>query len=490
MLPVEIQAQIKKLPAESQALIEVIIFFYESKIAELEARVAELEAQLAKDSHNSNKPPSSDPPFKPSPKSLRRKSGRKAGGQKGHKGHTLERVSHPDNIEYHVVSRCAFCHHDLSNDETEDIERRQVFDLPPLSLEVTEHQAELKRCSCCHRLNRAAFPAGVNAAAQYGANVKALLLYLNNYQMIPYARLKELMSDFFEHDISCGSIGNFQKEAHQQLSSFETGLKNLLKDEAVAHFDETGFKVNGHLQWLHLCSTRYHTFYQIHEKRGREAMDDIGILPDFGGTAVHDFWKSYYHYLCSHGLCNAHLLRELIFIYEHYHQDWATQMAKLLTDIKRSVERAQLQQRTTLSASTKYRYRKRYDDLISQAIEKNPIAEAPVKGRGRPKKGKPLNLAERMRDYADDVLKFMTDFSVPFDNNQAERDLRMMKVRQKISGTFRSNTGAEYFVRIRSFITTARKQGINAFIALQDLFTLKTVPDMLIQGPEKTQSAE
>ena len=490
MLPAEIQAQIKKLPAESQALIEVIVLFYESRIAQLETRVLELESQLSKDSHNSNKPPSSDPPFKPSPKSLRQKSGRKAGGQKGHKGRTLERVSDPDVIERHVVSDCIHCSHDLSSQVAEGIDRRQLFDLPPLQLEVTEHQVEIKRCPCCHRINKAAFPEGLTSAAQYGPNIKALLLYLNNYQMIPYARLSEFMCDFLEQDISCGSICNFQKEAHLHLSEFENTLKDRLKNEALAHFDETGFRVNRHLMWLHLCSNRYYAFYQLHDKRGSAAMEDIGILPYFSGIAIHDFWKSYYHYSCDHALCNAHLLRELIFIHEHYQQDWAMQMIELLTGIKTCVDKARLQQKKKLSASTHYRYKKQYDQLIAQAIGINPVPESPLPKRGRRKKTKPLNLAERMRDYADDVLRFMYDFNVPFDNNQAERDLRMMKVKQKISGTFRSSNGADYFLRIRTYITTARKQGINAFIALQDLLTYQAVPEMLIQGIDGSHITE
>jgi transposase len=254
------------------------------------------------------------------------------------------------------------------------------------------------------------------------------------------------------------------------LADFEERLKALLSLAVVAGFDETGIRIIAQRFWLHSCSTAHHAYYAVHTKRGQQAMDAIGILPQFKGVAVHDFWKSYYQYACRHGLCNAHLLRDLIFIKERFEQQWADELITLLLKMKAAKDKAVAKGKQALSAPTLYRYRKAYQAIVQKGLRINPFKPPDIKKRGRPKKTKPRNLLERLENYADDILRFLYDFKVPFDNNFSERDLRMMKVKQKISGCFRSFQGAEAFARIRSYIITARKQNINTFDALRDLF--------------------
>ena len=498
MLSVEIKEQISKLPAESKLLIEVILSFYEARVSELEAknvsletRVRELEDRLAKLSHNSNKPPSSDPPFtKPSPKSLRQRSGRKAGGQKGHKGSTLKQVSTPDEITLHRVICCRCCHHDLSSTPLKRVEKRQVFDIPPLHFHIHEHRSEIKVCPKCKKATQAHFPEGVDNTVQYGPRARGLMAYLLNYQMLPFQRAAEVFEDLLSHRPSVGTLFNTQKSAHQRLSRFAEDLKTVLRAEPVLGFDETGVRSQKRLWWLHSASARYYVAYHLHRKRGQQAMKDIGILPEFRGIALHDFWSSYFHFDCQHALCIAHLLRELIFIKERYAQLWAEKLIKLFLEMKAAVEDALDKGQSTLAFSQLRTFRKSYHAILQEGFAANANPPPALRKNGRIKKPKPLNLLERLRDYQSDILRFITDFRVPFDNNASERDLRMMKVKQKIAGCFRNPQGAAYFARIRSFIGTARKQGINAFIALEDLFSNNLVADMLIQGPNGPHMAE
>ncbi|MBK6904230.1 MAG: IS66 family transposase [Saprospirales bacterium] len=487
MLPERLQQAIKNLPEESQLVIEAIAAFfehhYESKIQNLESRIKELEDQLSKNSRNSNKPPSTDEFDKPAPRSLRKKTGRKSGGQKGHSGTNLAMVAFPDVEQVHKVEVCACCRKSLRTQKADWVERRQVYDLPPLELIITEHQAQVKRCSCGH-VNRADFPTGVNHYVQYGANIKSLLVYLQDYQMLPYERTQELVQDLFGHQLSAGTLYNVRQYAFDQLATFEEQLKALLAAAVVAGFDETGIRIMAQRLWLHSCSTQRHAYYQAHAKRGKQAMDDIGILPKFTGTAVHDFWKSYYRYACEHGLCNAHLLRELIFIKERFKQDWAQELINLLLKMKAAKQRAIDKGKAALCPATLSRYRTRYDELVQKGLKANPFKPPADPKRGRDKKTKPRNLIERFFFYPDDILRFLYDFKVPFDNNFSERDIRMMKVKQKISGCFRSFDGARFFPRIRSFITTARKQNLNVFNALKDLFMDNSIAFQLTSTQE------
>lgn len=486
MLPKEIKKGIKQLPTESQLLFELVTTFFEQKFEEQDRviksqafRIKELEDQISKNSRNSSKPPSSDGFKKPGPKSLREKSGKKPGGQKGHKGTTLKMVSNPDITERHEVNQCGNCKKDLSDQSPDSIDRRQVYELPPLKITVTEHKAEVKGCPCCGHLNKADFPTGVDRYVQYGPGVKGLITYLQGYQLLPCERTSELFSDLFNHKLSTGTLINTCNKAFTKLADFEERLKQLLVECAVAGFDETGFRVMGNRTWLHSCSTEKFAYYAVHQSRGREAMNHAGILPNFKGVAIHDFYSSYFGYDCKHGLCNAHVLRELIFIKERFGQSWAEDMVNLLLKMKQAKEKAISKGKSALSNVTIKNYRKQYDQIIEKGIQLNPFKPPKEKKRGRKAKPKPLNLVIRLRDHAEDYLRFFTDFKVPFDNNFSERDLRMMKVKQKISGCFRSLKGAISFARIRSYIVTARKQNLNAFNALVNLFESNFIPYFL-----------
>ena len=434
-----------------------------------EQRVKHLEDQLAKNSRNSSKPPSTDGFQKPAPKSLREKSARPSGGQSGHRGNTLTMVEKPDRTEPHRVERCECCGRSLAACPPDGIEKRQVRDLPPLRLIVTEHQAERKRCPCGH-LNKAAFPEGVNAPVQYGSGIKALAVYFNNYQFLPYKRTCELLADLFDCGISEGTLANLVSECHERLEAPVRQIKAQIAQAPVAQFDESGARVEKKLWWLHAASTATATYYDIHPKRGAEAIKAIGILPNFIGRAIHDFWKPYFGYECDHGLCNAHHLRELIFVHEQHRQAWADDMIDCLLDIKAAVAQARP---TTdhLTEDQRRDFEARYQRILDQGYAQNPLSPAPVrKKRGRRKKTKPRNLLERLDEHRQEVLAFMYDFNVPFDNNLAERDIRMMKVQQKISGTFRSEDGAHAFCRIRSYLSTARKNALGAMDAIARVF--------------------
>jgi transposase len=449
-----------KLPRES--LLALIhhqgerIALLEAQNAELEARLEKLEAQLAKNSTNSSKPPSSDGLKKPKPKSRREKGKRKNGGQTGHEGKTLEMVTTPDEIVRHRVAVCGECQADLSEQEVVRVVKRQVFDLPPMQLQVTEHQAEVKVCTCCQAQRRAAFPADVTAPVQYGANVRAHAAYLNSYHLIPLARVREWFADCVGQAVSEATI---EKAVDQLADAVAPALDviyaGVTRSETV-HFDETGFRVNNRLAWLHTACTEWLSYYIVHLKRGDEAMLDAGVLPNCGGWAVHDGMKAYFGFeTVRHALCNAHHLRELEFAHEQYNAIWAKEMQKLLLKMK------QHDDEQTLTPTLIRELEDEYDQLIAQGFEAFPIRPRPPDHKGRFAQHTVTNLLIRLRDYRAAVLAFLHHPQVPFDNNLAERDLRMMKVKQKISGCFRTWNGAEVFAAIRTYLATARKQGIS-----------------------------
>jgi transposase len=437
-----------------------------------ERRVHHLEEQIAKNSRNSSKPPSSDGLSKPKPKSLRPPSTRPTGGQPGHAGSTLRMVEKPDHQVRHVVERCKDCGRSLTRQVPERIERRQVFDLPEPKLVITEHQSEIKTCTCgC--VNRATFPPEAVAPVQYGPRLKSAAVYLKEYQLLPFDRLSEIMRDLFAcESFSQGTLANMDADCSQRLKPVEEVIRTQAAQAAVAGFDETGMRAVGSLHWLHTVSTQYLTWYFAHKRRGSIAMDAAGILPDFQGTAVHDFWEAYLHYDCEHSFCNAHLLRELTFLWEVQKQKWANGMLDHLLGIKDAVDAARKVGQTTLPTVDIERFRARYECIVEDGYTQNPVTE-PMPGpkrRGRRKQSKARNLLDRFRDYPDGILAFMHDFSIPFDNNISERDLRMMKLRQKISGTFRSLDALAEFCRIRGYVATARKNGLNALEALRRVF--------------------
>jgi transposase len=456
---------------DKETLIAIILEL-QRQLREQAALIQELRDQLAKNSQNSGKPPSSDGLKKPRTCSLRKKSGRRSGGQKGHQGHTLKMVEQPDHIQVHEASTCSHCATDLQSVEPCGYEKRQVFDVPPMRIEVTEHQAEVKTCPGCGQQVKGDFPSDVTQPIQYGPRFKAQASYLNNYQFIPLARTCELLGDFYGHMPSEAFVLDANATLVDQTEPSLATIKQQLIAADVAHFDESGLRVEGQLNWLHVASTDQLTYYAVHPKRGQVGMKAVGILPEFEGRAVHDHWKSYFTFDdCQHALCNAHHLRELQFVLDQYDQTWARQMAQLLLDIKDEVQAAPLEQ-TTLSPELLAHFEQRYDELIAQGLKANPPpADPPPRKRGRKKQSPPKNLLDRLQQFKPQVLAFMYDFRVPFDNNLAERDVRMVKVKQKVSGAFRTRTGAETFCIIRSYISTVRKQGRNVIDAIHDALT-------------------
>ncbi len=447
-------------------------------IASLTARLDELEDRLAKNSRNSSKPPSSDGISKPKPKSLRRKSGKKPGGQKGHPGTTLSSVENPEHVVLHGLEECEGCGRSLSweTSEASGYERRQVVDVPVLlALEVTEHRAQRKRCFGCGTTTTAPFPVEVSATVAYGSRIKALMVYLMEYQLLPYERASELLSDLFgEPAPGAGTLYSALERCFEGLEETEEAIKEGLRGARVAHFDETGLRVEGEGKWVHVASTDELTHYAVHEKRGVEAMEEIGILPSFEGVAVHDGLSGYRRVLSErclgHALCNAHHLRELRFVEEEHEQEWAGKMKELLLEIEETVREEADRGGTSLAPARVEEFEVRYQRLLEAGLTANPPPIRTGK-RGRPKQTKGKNLLDRLDKHREAVLRFMHDFRVPFDNNQAERDIRMVKVRQKISGCLRTRRGAEMFCRTRGYISTVRKQqGENVLAALERVF--------------------
>jgi transposase len=392
---------------------------------------------------------------------LRTRSGRKSGGQTGHPGHTLARVEHPDHVVPLSVTACPCGADDFTNADVLGEERRQVFELPVPRLTVTEYRAEVKRCRHCGRTVRAPFPDGGTAPAQYGPRFRALLVYLHHGQLLPAHRVAQLCLDLFGQPVSEAVLFEATRDCHEQLAPFETAVIERRRAAPVLHVDESGLRVAGRLHWLHVASTDRETFYGVHAKRGQAATDHFGILPQFTGRLVHDFWRPCFRCLCEHGLCNQHLLRELKFLFEEQQHGWAWALSNLLLEMKALADR-QRPHAAQLTAAQKAPYLARCRNLLAAGRAANPPpARAPTATRGRPKQTKAQNMLDRLEQYESAVLAFLHDLRVPFTNNQAGRDIRMIKVRQKISGCLRTLTGAQHFARIRAYLSTARKHGLD-----------------------------
>ncbi len=443
----------------------------QAMIAELRAEIVELRGRLDENSRNSSKPPSSDGYSKPSPKkrSLRERSGRKPGGQHGHEGAHLERVEVPDRVIIHEPDVCEDCGRDLADgEELEGGESRQVFDIPEkLALEVIEHLAKARRCNACGLVNEGRFPGGVAADTQYGANLHAFGVYLIVFQHIPYERARNLICDLIGPQVSTATLKAWVDKAAQGLTDFDEQLRALLGDQPVAHFDETGLRIAERLSWVHCASTQTLTRYTVHAKRGGQAMDDAGVLPGFTGVAVHDGFSPYRAYTdAAHALCGAHHLRELIAATEAG-QLWASGMSCFLLDTKDLVDQAKTAGRQALDAPALAELHRNYRDLIASGYEQNPgLAQNAGK---RIKRSKAQNLLLRLDRCEREVTLFAHDFAVPFSNNLCESDLRMVKLQQKISGCFRTMDGAERYLTVRSYISTAKKQGQRPLQALAQL---------------------
>jgi transposase len=466
------EAEIRAIYAEGEEAVVSLVSQLLDRLNHLEAEVKELKGRLNKDSRNSSKPPSGDG-FGKRTGSLRRKSDRPSGGQDGHPGQTLEWSGEPDAVERHPVETCAECGAPLAMVPIEAILARQVLDIPPIKLVVTEHQAEVKECPQCGQVNQGSFPPEAKTVVQYGPRLKGMMVYLMDGQLLPSNRVCEVLQDLGGVRVSEGTLYTARGQCFEALAPIEQGIQHAIQDAALIHVDETGLRVNQRLWWLHVASTQELTYYFVHPKRGQVAMDEMGVLPEFSGHAVHDGWKSYQRYDCQHVLCNAHHLRELQYIWEQYGQAWALHMSLLLSTIHHAVKVVKAQGERALSTLELAAFEARYQAILDQGFADNPLpppTQTTLKKRGRLKRSPPRNLLERLQTHRASVLGFMHDFTLPFDNNQAERDLRMMKLKQKISGSFRSEAGARQFCRIRGYLATLRKQGLNVLDALLDVF--------------------
>lgn len=488
--------RIAKVLARSDPETKGLILFLlrqVSRMKELEARLQELEGRLAQNSRNSNRPPSSDwqpPSFAPAHRtqSLRGKSGKRPGGQVGHEGATLEMSGHPTSVVIHEVTRCRSCGHGLRSHPADSVKRRQVREIPALQIEVIEHRGDLKTCPKCGVETEAEFPGEVSQKAQYGPRLGALAAYLIHGQFLPVERTEEFFREVFGQSLSGGFLSSLSQRAFQNLEQTEDVIQSALLQSEVVHFDESGMRCEKKGFWLHEASTEAWTYYGISPKRGGEAMEEMGILPRFSGIAVHDHWWPYFGFTgCTHALCNVHHLRELTYTAEVLRESWAQGMKDLLKEIHVKVERSREREKQGLSPYLRRKFEEAYDRLLLKGEQYHNLEELvhplPQLGRGRKKQRPGRNLLDRLQNQRKETLAFMYDLRIPFTNNQAERDIRMCKLKQKISGCFRSLSGAKAFCRIRSYLSTARKQGLSALEALQDVFQNSIPPQFLPQYP-------
>jgi transposase len=461
------EAQIISCPQEIQDYIHAL----QKDIHSLQEEVADLKTRLAKNSTNSHIPPSQEGMRKP--KSQRVASDKPSGGQIGHTGSTLMQVNNPHEVQTHTPMHCRLCHASLDSVVGACSAKRQVFEIsrPGWQLHVTEHRVEKRICPHCKAVSRGEFPSHVRAPVQYGANTRSLIAYLQNGQYIPLGRTVETLEHLFGFHISKGTCANVAGELFVHLEPFESALKTRLIGARILHADETGMRCEKTLRWVHVASTQLLTLYSMHKKRGQEAMDEAGVIPSFEGTLIHDFWRPYLGYdKAKHGLCNAHLIRELTFVHEEKKESWAKKMKDLLLTTWKRVQTCQAQG-PPLSQEEIQDIELEYGKIISEGFEYHKgLIPLPRGKRGKQKQRDGKNLLDRLHEMRECVLRFLYDLGIPFTNNQGEQDIRMMKLKQKISGCFRSLAGGQYFCRIRSYLSTARKQGWAILEALEKAF--------------------
>lgn len=477
-IPDSVAKSISHLP-EVREFIDKLLVLVEvvekqsQEIKELKEENRYLKSRLNLNSNNSSKPPSSDG-LKKNNISLRKKSGKKPGGQKGHKGYYLKKSPIPDIIRRRSVDFCSNCGSFLANVSVSKQRSRQVFDIPEVKMEVTEYRCEEKTCPKCGHRNSSIFPEGVTKDAQYGKRLKAQVNYLSASQFIPFERLQDFYESVYNHHISQATFYNMIKEYGEKLASKEESLKETLKQEDILKCDETGVHVGGKLHYVHVICNEKLTFYFIHPKRGNKAMDGMGILPEYKGIVMHDHYASYNKYKnATHVFCNAHHLRELKAVEEQENVHWASKASELLLAIKASVD-SQRKYRNSLSKKEMQEWKRKYQEIIENGLnEYKKTEDEKIKKRGRKKQLKGKNLLDRLSKYKEGSLMFMEDFDIPFDNNESERDIRMVKLKEKISGGFRSKKAGEYFCRIRGYISIVRKKRKNVLRALQDISNMK-----------------
>jgi transposase len=436
----------------------------------LEARVTSLEERLNKNSQNSDKPPSSDGLRKP-PRQ-RSKSKHKTGGQKGRTGKTLKFSDKPDKIIHHGADYCQGCGESLTDVEGAVLSRRQEIEIPDKPIQIIEHQRLEKQCPCCGQRNQGQWPAHLTGNVQYGRRFKALCLYLLNYQLLPYERTGELLATLFGYQPGGGTLQSILDQAYDTLEPIEQAIKGAIRASPVGHADETSIRVDGRTTWLHVVSTLAFTYYYGNQYRGQKAHLADGLLPTYDSVLMHDAYRSYFVHAYLHALCNAHLLRELQAIYEaDQSQRWSWQMMRLLRTAWAMVKLAQEAGQSQLPPYQRDRLLALFDQLLDRADQQVPRNHRQPGQRGRIAQSTARNLLDRIIEHKAAYLRFVTDFRVPFDNNLAERDLRMSKLQQKISGCFRTENGANIFCPIRGYISTLRKQGQDLLPALLSLWT-------------------
>lgn len=453
---------------------------HRAEMARLEARIAELEKRLGKNSANSSKPPSSDG-LKRRTSSLRANAnGRKPGGQPGHPGQRLHPKDKPDKIIKLPLTHCQRCQADLTTQPVHGVEERQVFELPPIALIVTAYRAERKVCPACACKTCASFPAGVTAPTQYGPGMQAVMTYLQAGQLLPHERTAQVCEDLFGHRPSAGSIVSSVAKSAMRMQSAVDEIATRLKQEQVLHADETGIRCAGKTHWLHVLCSETLTHYTHSARRGLEGILASGVLPGYKRRLMHDFWGPYDHLQgCKHSRCNAHLLRELKACIEDGHR-WAKEITSVLMAMKSARDEALKNKRQTVPRTRRGELNERYDEWVRKGLREHPEVEKPEGKRGRAKQSTERNLLKRLESRKSEIIAFLHDLRLPFDNNLAERDLRMMKVQQKISGCFRSEGGAKTFCVIRSYLSAARKQGINLITSIRN--ALAGYPSCFAQG--------